>query len=59
LQKRLRSALKDVDKKESYVLDLEQRLSTLEEEVLVLKRKFEKLPLGSIINLQESKIHLT
>src|SRR6266511_610168 len=43
LQKRLRLALKDADKKESYVLDLEQRLSTLEEEVLVLKRKFEKL----------------
>ncbi len=43
LQKCLRSALKDVDKKESYVLDLEQRLSTLEEEVLVLKKKIREI----------------
>src|SRR6266511_1252395 len=43
LQKRLRLALKDDDKKESYVLDLEQRLSTLEEEVVILKKKIRKL----------------
>ncbi|CAJ0834086.1 931_t:CDS:2, partial [Entrophospora sp. SA101] len=43
LQKRLRSALKDVDKKESYVLDLEQRLSTLEEEVVILKKKIREI----------------
>ncbi|CAJ0850994.1 14308_t:CDS:2, partial [Entrophospora sp. SA101] len=39
LQKHLRSALKDVDKKESYVLDLEQWLSTLEEESGHLKKE--------------------
>src|SRR6185369_16709845 len=43
LQKRLRSALKDVDKKESYVLDLEQWLSTLEEEVVILKKKIREI----------------
>src|SRR6266536_3066687 len=60
LQKRLRSALKDVDKKESYALDLEQRLSTLEEEAVILKkkireitsRKYNKLSMSDPIQLQ-------
>src|SRR6185369_13461059 len=43
LEKRLRIALKDVDKKEGYILDLEQWLSTLEEEVIVLKKKIREL----------------
>src|SRR5947208_1481399 len=43
LEKRLRIALKDVDKKEDYIHDLEQRLSTFEEEVIVLKKKIREL----------------
>ncbi|CAJ0830079.1 2307_t:CDS:2, partial [Entrophospora sp. SA101] len=43
LQKRLRLALKDADKKEGYIHDLEQQLSTFEEEVIVLKKKIQEL----------------
>ncbi|CAJ0840524.1 12153_t:CDS:2, partial [Entrophospora sp. SA101] len=43
LEKHLRIALKDVDKKEGYILDLGQWLSTLEEEVIVLKKKIQEI----------------
>ena len=43
LQKRLRLALKDADKKEGYILNLEQWLSTLEEEVVILKKKIREI----------------
>ncbi|CAJ0846169.1 12972_t:CDS:2, partial [Entrophospora sp. SA101] len=43
LQKRLRSALKDVDKTESYILVREQQLAILEEEVIKLKNRIRKI----------------
>ncbi|CAJ0846032.1 5550_t:CDS:2, partial [Entrophospora sp. SA101] len=43
LEKRLRIALKDVDKKEGFLLNREQQLTILEEEVIKLKNRIRKI----------------
>ncbi|CAJ0830870.1 11523_t:CDS:2 [Entrophospora sp. SA101] len=42
LKKRLQSALKDVDKKEGFLLNRERQLTILEDEVIILKNKIQK-----------------
>ncbi|CAJ0844162.1 6278_t:CDS:2 [Entrophospora sp. SA101] len=43
LEKRLQSALKDVDKKEGFLLNREQQLTILKEEVIKLKNRIQKI----------------
>src|SRR6266516_2288310 len=43
LQKRLRLALKDADKKEGFLLNREQQFTILEEEVIKLKNRIRKI----------------